>query len=51
MVASLAVGPIQFSNVEVSINKSEMGASLLGMAFLKRLKSYSVSGGKLILRW
>ncbi len=51
VVASLAVGPIQFSNVEVSINKAEMGASLLGMAFLKRLKSYSVSGGKLILRW
>jgi len=28
-----------------------MGSSLLGMAFLKRLKSYSFSGGKLILRW
>ena len=51
MVESLAVGPIQFFNVEVSVNKSRMGASLLGMAFLKRLKSYSVSGGKLILRW
>lgn len=51
VVARLAVGPIQFSNIEVSINKTEMGASLLGMAFLKRLKSYSVSGGKLILRW
>ena len=51
VVESLAVGPIQLSNVEVSINKAEMGASLLGMAFLKRLKSYSVSGGKLILRW
>jgi len=51
VVANLAVGPIQFSNVEVSINKNGMGASLLGMAFLKRLKSYSVSGGKLILRW
>jgi aspartyl protease family protein len=51
VVASLAVGPIQFSDVEVSINKSAMGTSLLGMAFLKRLKSYSVSGGKLILRW
>jgi len=51
VVASLGVGPIQFSDVEVSINKSAMGTSLLGMAFLKRLKSYSVSGGKLILRW
>lgn len=51
VVDSLAVGPIHFSNVEVSINKAEMGSSLLGMAFLKRLKSYGVSGGKLILRW
>ncbi|HEX4177448.1 MAG TPA: TIGR02281 family clan AA aspartic protease [Rhizomicrobium sp.] len=51
VVDSLAVGPIRFSNVEVSINRTEMGASLLGMAFLKRLKSYSVSCGKLILRW
>jgi aspartyl protease family protein len=51
VVAGLAVGPIVFSGVEVAINKAEMGSSLLGMAFLKRLKSYSVSGGKLILRW
>jgi len=51
MVESLMVGPIAFSHVEVSINKAGMGSSLLGMAFLKRLKSYSVSGGKLILRW
>jgi aspartyl protease family protein len=50
-VAGLAVGPIVFSDVEVSINKAEMGSSLLGMAFLRRLKSYSVSGGKLILKW
>ena len=51
VVGGLAVGPIVFSDVEVAINKAQMGSSLLGMAFLKRLKSYSVSGGKLILRW
>lgn len=50
-VADLSVGPIHFSNVPVSINGAEMGSSLLGMAFLKRLKSYSFSGNKLILRW
>ena len=50
-IAGLVVGPIVFSDVEISINKAEMGQSLLGMAFLRRLKSYSVSGGKLILRW
>ena len=51
VVGRLIVGPIEFSDVRVSINKAGMGSSLLGMAFLKRLKSYSVSGGKLILRW
>jgi aspartyl protease family protein len=50
-VADLSVGPIHFSNVPVSINGAEMGSSLLGMAFLKRLKSYSFSGNKLILQW
>ena len=42
-VADLSVGPVHFSNVPVSINGAEMGSSLLGMAFLKRLKSYSFS--------
>jgi aspartyl protease family protein len=51
VVDSLAVGPIHFSDVGITINKTEMGASLLGMAFLKRLRSYSVTGGKLILKW
>ena len=51
VVGGFVVGPIVFSDVEVTINKAEMGSSLLGMAFLKRLKSYSVSGGKLVLRW
>jgi aspartyl protease family protein len=50
-VADLSVGPVHFSNVPVSINGADMGSSLLGMAFLKRLKSYSFSGNKLILRW
>jgi aspartyl protease family protein len=50
-VADLSVGAIRFSNVKVSINRAPMGSSLLGMAFLKRLKSYSFSGGKLILQW
>ena len=35
----------------VSFAPTTFLTSLLGMAFLKRLKSYSVSGGKLILRW
>ena len=50
-VADMSVGPVHFSNVPVSINGAEMGSSLLGMAFLKRLKSYSFSENKLFLRW
>ena len=50
-VDTLSLGGFHLSHVPVSINGAEMGSSLLGMAFLKRLKSYSFSGGKLILRW
>ncbi|HEX4270870.1 MAG TPA: TIGR02281 family clan AA aspartic protease [Rhizomicrobium sp.] len=50
-VDSLSVGNFHLSHVAVSINGAEMGSSLLGMSFLRRLKSYSFSGGKLILRW
>jgi aspartyl protease family protein len=50
-VDELAIGPIRFTRVPMSVNGAQMGSSLLGMAFLKRLKSYSFSGGKLILRW
>jgi aspartyl protease family protein len=50
-VESLSLGDLRLSKVRVAINGAEMGSSLLGMAFLKRLKSYSFSGGKLILRW
>lgn len=50
-VDELTIGAIRFAQVPVSINSARMGSSLLGMAFLKRLKSYSFSGGKLTLRW
>ena len=50
-LAELSVGPIRFTNLSVSVNGAEMGSSLLGMTFLKRLKSYSFSGDRLVLRW
>jgi aspartyl protease family protein len=50
-VSELSVGDIHFTNVRVAINGAEMSSSLLGMAFLKRLKSYSFIAGKLILKW
>jgi aspartyl protease family protein len=50
-VASLAIGPIALSNVDVSVNQSEMHNSLLGMAFLKRMDSFEVRGNRLLLHW
>ena len=44
------IGNIVLENVSASINKADMGHSLLGMTFLKRLSSYEFTEGKLILR-
>jgi aspartyl protease family protein len=50
-LSRLVVGSIELHDVEVSINQSPMDSSLLGLAFLKRLESFEVRGGRLILRW
>jgi aspartyl protease family protein len=50
-VNQLSIGPIHFSDVPVSINQAPMGTSLLGMAFLRRLKSFEFKSGKLLLHW
>ena len=47
---SLAVGPIAFQNMPVSINEAPMGSSLLGMTFLRRLSAFEIQGRQLILR-
>jgi aspartyl protease family protein len=47
----LAIGPIVLSEVAVSINETPMSESLLGMSFLRRLKSFEVQGRRLYLRW
>jgi aspartyl protease family protein len=47
----LEIGAISLSNVRVSVQQAEMGTSLLGMTFLRRLKSYAVQDRKLVLRW
>ncbi len=49
--ASLALGPMQFSDVAMSINQEPMRTSLLGMAFFKRLQSYSFEDRRLRLKW
>jgi aspartyl protease family protein len=48
---TLSVGPMRFLQVPASITQRNMNGSLLGMAFLKRLKSFEFAGDKLILRW
>jgi aspartyl protease family protein len=50
-VASLAVGPVHFNDVPVAIDRTPMSSSLLGMAFLKRLKSFEFRNRQLYLRW
>lgn len=50
-LARLEVGPIVLHDVPVSINQAPMRSSLLGLAFLKRLKSFGFSDHKMILRW
>jgi len=46
----LSIGSFQFADTAVSINGADMGTSLLGMAFLERLESFEIRGGKLYLR-
>jgi aspartyl protease family protein len=48
--ASLDVGAIRLTDVPMSINQAEMGESLLGMAFLRRLESFEFKDGRLVLR-
>ena len=50
-VASLAIGPIRFENLRVSVDQAPMDTSLLGMAFLRRMQSFEFRGHKLYLRW
>jgi aspartyl protease family protein len=47
----LEIGPVKLFNVPVSINRTKMHTSLLGMAFLKQMKSFEMKGHRLYLRW
>ena len=47
---SLVIGPIRLNDVAVSVNRTPMSRSLLGMSFLKRLDSFEFKHGQLILR-
>lgn len=51
VVDELTVGHIRLTRVPVSINGAPMRSSLLGMTFLNRMKSFNISGRKLVLRY
>jgi aspartyl protease family protein len=44
---TLEVGPIVMHDVPATVNGAEMSVSLLGMEFLRRLKSWGVQNGRL----
>lgn len=48
---SLAIGPILFRDVDVSVNQAPLTISLLGMSFLRKLESFEVRGDRLYMRW
>jgi aspartyl protease family protein len=47
----LRIGQLQLLDLEASVNDGPLPISLLGMSFLRRLSSYEVARGRLILRW
>ncbi len=50
-IRSLSVGPIRLDDVEALVSKpGNLNVSLLGMSFLRRLRSYEFSGSFLTLR-
>ncbi|MBS0274175.1 MAG: TIGR02281 family clan AA aspartic protease [Proteobacteria bacterium] len=49
-VQKLAIGPLAVTDFPVTVEQ-EGGASLLGMTFLRRLKSVEMRSGHLYLRW
>ncbi|RZI70747.1 MAG: TIGR02281 family clan AA aspartic protease, partial [Rubrivivax sp.] len=51
VLAELTVGDIRLTDVPVSVNKAAMRSSLLGMTFLRRLKSFEFQDRRLIMRW
>ena len=48
-VKTLSVGPIRLIDVPVSINRSPMAVSLLGLPFVHRLASFEVRGDQLFM--
>ena len=50
-VDHLVVGDLALSSVEVSVNQTPMATSVLGMAFFRRLETFTVRGAQMTLKW
>jgi aspartyl protease family protein len=50
ILGTMVVGPITLQNISASVNKADMGTSLLGMAFFRQLRGFSVDGDVLTLK-
>ena len=49
IVDDVALGPVVFRNVGVSVNSGEMGGSLLGMSYLNRFSRIEIAGDRMRL--
>lgn len=50
-VHELRVGGIMLNNVRVSVQREGLSTSLLGMSFLRQLKSFGFGDHRMVLRW
>ena len=48
---TVRIGQLEVDRVEAVVSRAPMGTSLLGMSFLRRLESYRVEDGNLVLYW
>ncbi len=51
VLKEMRIGLLSLPNVAARVNGEPMGISLLGMSFLRRLRSYEVINNKLVLRY
>ncbi len=47
----VSLGELKLRDLPATVNEAEMATSLLGMRFLRQLRSYEVRDGALIMRW
>ena len=51
VLEDITIGQLSVDDVQASVNQSDMGISLLGMTFLRKLDGYQVEDGNLVFYW